>query len=267
MIALSGKLGSGKSTVCAILHDKYAYEIYSTGKIQREIAQKMGITTLELNLRMRQDCSLDHEIDDAVAEASVRRAGERIIFDSRMAWHFAKGAYRVYVYVDPTVAAKRVLADNRGDVEKYSGVQEARDMLLARAREENARYKRIYGVDNFDYANYDLIIDSTSLSPEEAAELIEQYSARGEKAILLSPECLFPAAGSGEGDITVTVDNGYHFVTGGTDTLKKHILAGKRIIGVSSAVPGSIGSLQKKLLDDYSAETGVKFESLPENYI
>ena len=65
----------------------------------------------------------------------------------------------------------------------------------------------------------------------------------------------------------MTVDSGYHFVTGGTDTLKKHVLAGKRIIGVSSAVPGSIGSLRKKLLEDYSSETGVKFESLPENYI
>lgn len=266
MIAVSGRLGSGKSTVCAILRDKYGYEIYSTGKIQREIAQKMGITTLELNLRMRQDCSLDHEIDDAVAEASVRRAGERIIFDSRMAWHFARGAYRVYVYVDPTVAAKRVIADNRGDVEKYSGVEEARDMLLARAREENARYKRIYGVDNFDYANYDLIIDSTSLTPEEVAELIEQYAARNERAILLSPECLFPAANGGDGDIAVTLDGGYHFVTSGTDTLKKHILAGERIIGIDSALRGDIGELPEKLLADYSAETGVKFESIPENY-
>ena len=37
-ITITGRLGSGKSTVCRILADKYGYEIYSTGKIHRQIA-------------------------------------------------------------------------------------------------------------------------------------------------------------------------------------------------------------------------------------
>jgi cytidylate kinase len=38
-ITLTGNLGSGKSTIAKIMAEKYGYEIYSTGKIQRELAE------------------------------------------------------------------------------------------------------------------------------------------------------------------------------------------------------------------------------------
>ena len=117
-IAFSGKLGSGKSTVCGILKEKYGYEIYSTGTVQRKIAEEMGITTLELNVRMASDPALDHIIDDTVTKISRERKGDKLIFDSRMAWHFAENTFKIYMYVDPTVAAKRVVAADRGNVEK-----------------------------------------------------------------------------------------------------------------------------------------------------
>ena len=41
-ITITGRLGSGKSTVCRILADKDGYEIYSTGKIHRQIAAEKG---------------------------------------------------------------------------------------------------------------------------------------------------------------------------------------------------------------------------------
>ena len=85
-IAFSGKLGSGKSTVCDIMNKQYGYSIYSTGTIQRKIAEDMGISTLELNVRMREDPALDHVIDDAVVELSRERRGEKLIYDSRMAF-------------------------------------------------------------------------------------------------------------------------------------------------------------------------------------
>lgn len=223
-IAFSGKLGSGKSTVCTILNEKYGYEIYSTGTIQRKVAEEMGITTLELNKRMSENPELDHIIDDAVAKFSRERAAEKIIYDSRMAWHFAENTFKVYMYVDPTVAAKRVISTDRGSVEKYSCVEEAREMLLARGREENKRFKEIYKVDNFDYNNYDLIIDSTSATPEQIAETIINEAAKYEKQafeytkIMLSPYVLFPTKpiGSDDGEgIEIALKDGLHFVVSG----------------------------------------------------
>lgn len=171
-ITFSGRLGSGKSTVCAILRDKYGYEIYSTGTVQRKAAEEMGIDTLELNKRMKENPELDHVIDDAVVKLSRERAGDDIVFDSRMAWHFAENTFKVYMYVDPKVAGERVFNANRGNVETYSSPEEAAEKLMERAMEENRRFKEIYGVDNLDFNNYDLIVDSTFATPEEIASTI-----------------------------------------------------------------------------------------------
>lgn len=223
-IAFSGKLGSGKSTVCAILKEKYGYEIYSTGTIQRKIAEEMGITTLELNKRMSEDPALDHVIDDAVVKLSRERAGDKLIYDSRMAWHFAENTFKVYMYVDPTVAAKRVFAADRGNVEKYTSVDEAKEMLIARSLEENKRFKDIYSVDNFDYNNYDLIIDSTSATPEQIAEAIVENAGIFEEKpfentkMLLSPFVILPTKEFGTDDgesISIALKNGLHYATSG----------------------------------------------------
>ena len=259
-IAFSGKLGSGKSTVCKILNEKYGYEIYSTGTIQRKVAEDMGISTLELNKRMSEDPSLDHIIDDAVVELSRKRAGDKLIYDSRMAWHFAENTFKVYMYVDPTVAARRVFEADRGDVEKYSSVDEAKEKLIARSLEENKRFKDIYGVDNFDYKNYDLIIDSTSATPEQIAEAIVTEAQKYENEVfsetqmLLSPYVLFPTKPLGTDDgeeIKICLKSGLHFVISGHSVLsamqcgKASLVAAKLIDADFEADPALLGEYEK----------------------
>ena len=54
-ITLTGNLGSGKSTLSKILEAEYGYEIFSTGKVIREIAKEHGLSVLEMNNLMGQD--------------------------------------------------------------------------------------------------------------------------------------------------------------------------------------------------------------------
>ena len=69
-ITITGNLGSGKSTVGKLLSEKYGFEIYSTGKVQRELAKQMNLSTLELNQLMMSDRKYDHMIDDETARIS-----------------------------------------------------------------------------------------------------------------------------------------------------------------------------------------------------
>lgn len=227
-IAFSGRLGSGKSTVCALLRDKYGYEIYSTGTVQRKVAEELGISTLELNERMTKDPTLDHIIDDAVVKLSREKAGAQIVYDSRMAWHFAENTFKVYMYVDPTVAAKRVFNADRGDVEKYANVDDALKQLNARGNEENKRFKKIYNVDNFDYSNYHLIIDSTTATPKQIAEAIAENATAFEETpyistkMLISPFVVFPTKsyGTDDGkDLFITLIDGVHYCVKGHSKL------------------------------------------------
>ena len=71
LISITGKLGSGKSTICGIMKERYGFEIFSTGTINREYARRLGISTLELNKRLNEDPSLDKEIDGLVTNMSI----------------------------------------------------------------------------------------------------------------------------------------------------------------------------------------------------
>jgi cytidylate kinase len=230
LISITGRLGSGKSTVCNIMKERYGYEIFSTGTINLEYARRLGITTLELNKRLNDDPSLDHEIDGTVTKLSEERKEDKLIFDSRMAWHFAEATFKIYMYVDPIVAAKRVFAADRGDVEKYESVEDAKEQLLARTFEENKRYKAIYGVDNLDFNNYDLIIDSTLASPDEIADAMIKFANEYEKEpfsankILFAPcSIIISESSKREGEVIVSLDNGVPYCVSGSDAINKAI--------------------------------------------
>ena len=176
LISITGKLGSGKSTICGILKERYGFEIFSTGTINREFARSLGITTLELNERLKEDPSLDKEIDGTVTRLSIEKKDEKLIFDSIMAWHFAKDTFKIFLTIDPMEAANRVMKNQRGAEEHYDSVEDACEGLVKRGNVERERFIQIYGVDYFDHGNYDLIVDTTTRTPEEIVGIIvENY--------------------------------------------------------------------------------------------
>ena len=73
-ISITGRLGSGKSTVAKIIAEKYGYEIVSTGTALRNIAASLGMTALEFNRLMTSDPKYDFMIDRETRRISVERA-------------------------------------------------------------------------------------------------------------------------------------------------------------------------------------------------
>ena len=75
--------------------------------------------------------------------------------------------------VDIDEAAKRAFNDEkRKDLENFSSFEEHKKALIERFEEENERYFNLYGVRKDDMNNYDLVVDTTSLTPEEVADII-----------------------------------------------------------------------------------------------
>lgn len=172
-ISITGRLGSGKSTVARLIAANYGYEIYSTGNIIRTLAAQKGLSALQMNEEMQKNPDIDIELDNTTTRISIERADDKILFDSRMAWNFAVKSFKVYLYVDVEVAAKRVLNDaSRGAVETYASIEEAAAELSGRMNNEHERYMKLYHVDNFDFNNFDVVIDTAHRSPEEICEII-----------------------------------------------------------------------------------------------
>lgn len=168
-ISLAGDLGSGKSTVSDILIKRLGAEYYSTGAIVRSVAEKRGMTVVELNKYMETHPELDKEIDDGLVALS--EVDKRLIIDSRMAWHFTKGTFKVYLSVDLETSAIRIMSANRKG-EHASSLEETMKETKARRESEKKRYFEQYGVNIKDLSNYSLIVDTTYATPEEIAECI-----------------------------------------------------------------------------------------------
>ena len=168
-ISLAGDLGSGKSTVSNILIERLGATYYSTGAICRAIAASHGMTIVEMNKYMETHPEIDHEIDDGLRALSDKT--ESMVIDSRMAWHFVKDTFRVYMTTEMAESAKRILRANRvGD--HAATLEEMTEEIRARKNSERLRYAQQYGVDCKNLANYDLVVDSTYASPEDVAECI-----------------------------------------------------------------------------------------------
>lgn len=195
-LTITGKLGSGKSTICKILAQKHGFKIYSTGEIQRKIALDIGVSTLELNELMRKDSKYDDLIDNETIRISKECGDENIIFDSRMAFYFVENAYDIFATIDPVEAARRVMLSPRGNEETYVDQVDAQNKLLERSRLENVRFKEIYQIDNLDYSNYNLVIDTSWNTPENLADIIYKMVCEDRKKekhqIMISPKSLYP---------------------------------------------------------------------------
>jgi len=189
-ISLAGDLGSGKSTVSDILIERLGAEYYSTGRIVRDIAKRRGMTVVELNVYMETHPEIDHEIDDGLVALSDD--DRFLIIDSRMAWHFTMGTFKVYLSCDIETSALRIMNANR-DGEHAMTLEATVAQTRARRTSEKKRYMEQYGVDIKDLTNYSLVLDTTYATPGEVAEaLIEAFenwkADKSYRVAMLAPE-------------------------------------------------------------------------------
>lgn len=197
IISISGDLGSGKSVLASALVDTWKAERYSTGMVQRRIADQLGITTLELNKRAESDKSIDDQIDSVFR--NLAKTPCNLIVDSRMAFHFLPGSFRIKLEVDPQIAVARIKGDtSRVGEGPYNSIEEVQAAITARKASERARFKAYYNVDIADHAGYDLVINTTDCPVTDVAALANTAvrlwgEGRAVPKLWISPKHLFAA--------------------------------------------------------------------------
>ncbi len=173
IVTISGRPGSGKSTVAKALARRLGLDHVSAGDFMREMAAERGISVLELSRIAEHDDAIDHEID-----ARSRRLGQTrdgFVIDSRLAWHFIPDAFKVFLDVRLDVAAERIYGDRRGSEAENVDLETTRRNTEARRASESKRYAVYYGIDYLDPANYDLVVDTSDL---DVAGVVDGIVAR-----------------------------------------------------------------------------------------
>ena len=175
IISLTGELSSGKGTVSKILMQDLNYGIYRNGDYFRKLAKEKGMSVTEFNEYVSNYPEIDIQIENSAKEYA--KDHDNFIIDARLGWYAVPESFKVYLTVDIDVAAKRAF-DNHQDIEKkkteeFATLEEQKADMLKRYQLENERYFDVYGVRKEDPANYDLIIDTTHLTPNDVAKIIK----------------------------------------------------------------------------------------------
>jgi len=173
-ITITGKPCSGKSTIAKLLVEKHGFRRIGVGDIFKEEANRRGMSSEEFNAFCMNDPSFDFFIDEQTAKLGKELKGQKIIFDSRLAWHFVPQSFKVFVDLNEDEMVSRLVESDREGKEKYETFEDARKTLVNRRRLEVERYKQLYKVDIDDKSNYDFVIDSSHRLPEELAEEVWQ---------------------------------------------------------------------------------------------
>lgn len=176
IITIAGKPGSGKSTASKSVAKRLDYQHFSSGDFFRTIGQERGVDVLKANHLAEKDKEIDFLVD-----AKLRTLGQendKMVIDSRMAWHWMPYSFRVYLDLDLTIAAERILEsmdDARLVAESIpASVAEYTATLQQRLDSEIKRYRSLYNVNPYDTANYDLVIDTALHGPEEVQLIVTE---------------------------------------------------------------------------------------------
>lgn len=181
IITLGGLPGAGKSTIKNLLADELGIKAYSMGDMRGEMAKSRGLTIDQLNDIGLVDSSTDTEVDEF--QKTLGETQDDFVIDGAMSWYFIPQSKKIYLAVDPKVAAERIFADrqdnpHRTDEPEYTSVEATQQTLAARAAHNDTRYQKWYGASYLDPKNYDLVIDTTNLTTDEVLKQILAFVAQ-----------------------------------------------------------------------------------------
>ena len=174
IIPISGIPGSGKSSTSDLVAKKLGFKRFSSGDFFREIGLELEISINDVSKRAEIDPTIDQRTD---AEIKKLGGSEKIVIDSRLAFHWIPESFKVYLDLPPEVAKGRILnnlKENplRKESENAETHEEVYEKIIHRLESEKKRYKELYGVDHTKKENFNLVIDTNKNNLEQVADII-----------------------------------------------------------------------------------------------
>ncbi len=173
IVTISGKIGSGKSTVANALAKKLKLRHLSTGDVMRKIAEEKGITPVEFNRLAEKDPSFDRMVDSKTAELGKKEDG--FVMDSRLAFHFIPNSVKIFLDVSLDVAAKRIFSQKRAEEKENISLSATKQKIKEREASELKRYRQMYNLDYTKRSNFDLVVDTSGLNVSQTVKKIIDF--------------------------------------------------------------------------------------------
>jgi cytidylate kinase len=167
-LLLSGLSGTGSTTAAKKIARELGLRYLYGGQIFRDMADQRGIPLEVLVESLETDQETEREVDRRLVEHGLR--DDNILIESRtIGWIFPKEvpSTRIWLTCDLDERLRRVEAREHHP--------RSPENLLRREASDNKRYFALYGIRPDDFSPFDLIVDTTKLSVDEAVEIIEAF--------------------------------------------------------------------------------------------
>ena len=179
IITITGSLGSGKSSTSNGVAKELGYKRFSAGDFQRATAESLGLPYDEYQKLAETDPQYDRKADDALTEAGKN---EESVIDARLGFHFIPKSYKVFLFLEPKIAAQRIVTDaltNPARQKEVSTGLESVDGITKsieeRLESEKLRYREYYGIqDHHDPKLFDLYIDTSKHPLVEVIKMVSE---------------------------------------------------------------------------------------------
>lgn len=163
-IAISGDIGTGKTTLSKKLAEKLGWKRIHAGEFFRKWHEEHNVALADTK---EIPPELDKEIDLGFKDQMKKE--QNIIFESRLAGWLAKDfneVFKILCVTDFEVAAKR--ASQRDNLP----IEDEKEEMKKRAKALKEKFKELYDVDDYlDPKYFNLILDTTTKTPDEALDL------------------------------------------------------------------------------------------------
>lgn len=166
-ITIGGLPGTGTTTACRTLEALTQLRYVYAGQIFRDMAKEHRMSLEQFGRYCEEHPEMDRSLDDR--QLALLR-GPPLLLEGRLSGFLAHRerlpAFKVWFTCDPWVRAERIVKREGGDVEDR--------MAEMRRREESEkkRYVAFYGYDPADLSVYDLVVDSTELTPQGVVDAV-----------------------------------------------------------------------------------------------
>jgi cytidylate kinase len=169
-ITVSGLASSGKTTGAKTIAQHFKLKYHSAGSIFREIAEKKNMP-LEEFTKIRSD-EIDIEADRETLKLAIIG---NVVLDGRLTGWIAGKWAEVRIFYNPPLEIRAKRFAEREGVDFTIALKKVKE----RDEADEKKYKKLYGIDLKDLSVYDIIIDNSDWSLEDAKrkpiELIEKF--------------------------------------------------------------------------------------------
>lgn len=167
VVTISGLPGSGKSTAAILFAEKTGLHYFNAGMLFRDLATEYGMSLLDFERHCEENPEIDRELD--ARQVWLLKQGNIVLEGRLSGWlahRFDIEALKIWLSCSEQEVIRRLTEREGGKAfERQKETQ-------ARIASEKKRYWNLYNINLDDLSIYDLIIDTTHISPPNVVNRI-----------------------------------------------------------------------------------------------